>query len=150
MIINLTLLGKFYSRGCVMVRGGLTKILLTSLMACANVQSTDKEVNDLVPKPPLVINPLSLESQKKVENVIINKPETSTLIDNFNNLENDLIVPAKTFISSSIISKYIKDDDVIQLLNKIIGSYSVNIFEKKGLPIGNLTSQLFTNIYNSN
>ncbi|MBT4648977.1 RNA-dependent DNA polymerase [bacterium] len=46
-----------------------------------------------------------------------------------------------------IIRKRIKDKGTIRLLENIIDSYSSNIFEKKGLPIGNLTSQLFTNIY---
>ena len=47
----------------------------------------------------------------------------------------------------SILRKRIIDINAIWLLENIINSYSSNIFEKKGLPIGNLTSQLFTNIY---
>ncbi len=50
----------------------------------------------------------------------------------------------------SILRKRIKDKNAIWLLEKIIGSFSSqysNIFFKKGLPIGNLTSQLFANIY---
>lgn len=50
-----------------------------------------------------------------------------------------------------ILSKKIKDEDFIQLLNKIIGSFSSDIStdpkNKKGIPIGNLTSQFFSNIY---
>ncbi|MCX6720660.1 MAG: reverse transcriptase/maturase family protein [Candidatus Staskawiczbacteria bacterium] len=50
----------------------------------------------------------------------------------------------------SIIRKRIKDATTIRLLEKIINSFSSeysNIFYQKGLPIGNLTSQLFANIY---
>ncbi|RJQ35551.1 RNA-dependent DNA polymerase [Candidatus Parcubacteria bacterium] len=46
-----------------------------------------------------------------------------------------------------IISKRIVDNNTLELLKEIIGSYTSNIFQKKGLPIGNLTSQLFTNVY---
>jgi len=50
----------------------------------------------------------------------------------------------------SIISKRIKDADAMWLLEEIIESFISQystIFERKGLPIGNLTSQLFANIY---
>lgn len=50
----------------------------------------------------------------------------------------------------SILKKRIKDQDALWLLNGIIESFSSeysNIFQSKGLPIGNLTSQLFANVY---
>lgn len=50
----------------------------------------------------------------------------------------------------SIIHKKIKDKDTVWLLEEIVESFSsrhTTIFRKKGLPIGNLTSQLFANIY---
>jgi len=50
----------------------------------------------------------------------------------------------------SILRGRIKDKDATWLLTEIIESFSSqysNIFFKKGLPIGNLTSQLFANIY---
>jgi len=50
----------------------------------------------------------------------------------------------------NIVGKRIKDDDAIWLLEEIIESFSSKystLFERKGLPIGNLTSQLFANIY---
>lgn len=50
----------------------------------------------------------------------------------------------------SIIRKRIKDEDAMWLLREIIESYSSSrstIFERKGLPIGNLTSQIFANVY---
>lgn len=53
-------------------------------------------------------------------------------------------------ILSNIIAKRIKDNDAMRLLEEIIESFSSKystIFEQKGLPIGNLTSQLFANIY---
>jgi len=50
----------------------------------------------------------------------------------------------------NIICKRIKDDDVLKLLEEIVESFSSQystLFYQKGLPIGNLTSQLFANIY---
>lgn len=51
----------------------------------------------------------------------------------------------------NIISQRIKDDDVLWLVKVIINSFSSEFSSKidgnKGTPIGNLTSQLFTNIY---
>lgn len=43
------------------------------------------------------------------------------------------------------IAARVKDDDLMWLIKEIIGSYQTVI--GKGLPIGNLTSQLFANIY---
>jgi retron-type reverse transcriptase len=43
----------------------------------------------------------------------------------------------------SILQKHIKDKQVIELLKKFIG----NGFGNKGIPIGNLLSQLFANLY---
>lgn len=50
----------------------------------------------------------------------------------------------------SILRKRIGDKDTMWLLQEVVESYSSpqsTIFEKKGLPIGNLTSQLFANVY---
>lgn len=44
-----------------------------------------------------------------------------------------------------IISRYIPDPDIKELLSKIISSFSVK--EGVGLPLGNLTSQILVNIY---
>jgi RNA-directed DNA polymerase len=49
-----------------------------------------------------------------------------------------------------LLSKRIKDKDTMWLMKEIISSFQSkysNLFEAKGLPIGNLTSQLFANIY---
>lgn len=49
-----------------------------------------------------------------------------------------------------IIQKRIKDKDALWLLEEVIGSFESsqsNIFQRKGVPIGNLTSQLFANTY---
>ncbi len=48
-------------------------------------------------------------------------------------------------ILKEILKKYIEDKKLIKLLFKIIDSFSVE--ENKGLPLGNLTSQLLVNIY---
>ena len=45
----------------------------------------------------------------------------------------------------SILKKHIPDQKIIWLLEKIIGSFSIK--PGVGLPLGNLTSQLFVNIY---
>lgn len=45
----------------------------------------------------------------------------------------------------SLIQKKIKDKETIDLLQEIITSFSVT--DNKGIPLGNLTSQLFCNIY---
>jgi retron-type reverse transcriptase len=50
----------------------------------------------------------------------------------------------------NIIRKRVKDDDALWLLEEIIESFTSQystLFERKGLPIGNLTSQFFANIY---
>jgi hypothetical protein len=49
-----------------------------------------------------------------------------------------------------ILDRKIKDQKVMNLMQEIIGSFSSkksNLFCKKGVPIGNLTSQIFANIY---
>ena len=46
----------------------------------------------------------------------------------------------------AIIDMYIPDKDIIRLLSVIIRSFRSNV-EGVGLPLGNLTSQLFVNIY---
>lgn len=53
-------------------------------------------------------------------------------------------------ILMSILKRVVKDEDAIWLLGEVINSFfskESNIFAVKGLPIGNLTSQLFANIY---
>ena len=50
----------------------------------------------------------------------------------------------------SILRKRIRDKEFFRLLEEIIGSYESgrsDLFSKKGVPIGNLTSQIFANIY---
>lgn len=48
------------------------------------------------------------------------------------------------------LKRVVKDKDTLWLLDKIIESFGLglgNLFGRRGLPIGNLTSQLFANIY---
>jgi retron-type reverse transcriptase len=50
----------------------------------------------------------------------------------------------------AILYKRIKDEQVQRLLKEIVCSFSANnltLFERRGVPIGNLTSQVFANIY---
>lgn len=54
------------------------------------------------------------------------------------------------YLLLAILHKRIKDENAIELLKEIIYSFSSEfstLFESKGLPIGNLTSQLFANVY---
>jgi retron-type reverse transcriptase len=48
-------------------------------------------------------------------------------------------------ILKNILIQYIDDQDVIWLLGQVIDSFKTNL--SKGLPLGNLTSQLLVNIY---
>lgn len=57
-------------------------------------------------------------------------------------------VDHKTLLN--IINKRIKDDEAMWLIKILIASFHSrfsNLFENKGLPLGNLTSQLFANLY---
>lgn len=60
----------------------------------------------------------------------------------FDSIDHDVLL--------EILGRRIKDNDVMWLLERIVRSYTseyANLFERKGLPIGNLTSQLFANVY---
>lgn len=50
-------------------------------------------------------------------------------------------------ILKQILSKHIQDKDILNLLNNIIDSFPIGPTYGKGLPLGNLTSQLLVNIY---
>jgi len=51
-------------------------------------------------------------------------------------------------ILRTLLTKWIKDEDVLWLLNETIDSSSqIDKYKKRGLPLGNLTSQFFANIY---
>lgn len=55
----------------------------------------------------------------------------------FENIDHEILI--------GILKSYIPDENIIWLLKNIIDSFSKN--PGKGLPLGNLTSQLFVNIY---
>jgi retron-type reverse transcriptase len=52
---------------------------------------------------------------------------------------------------TEILSRRVKDQEFLDLLEKIVNSFysdkTTDLSNKKGIPIGNLTSQLFSNIY---
>ncbi len=50
-------------------------------------------------------------------------------------------------VLKEIFAKYIKDKDVLWLLGRVIDSFNTPGRQGAGLPLGNLTSQLFVNIY---
>jgi retron-type reverse transcriptase len=50
-------------------------------------------------------------------------------------------------ILRNIFKEYISDENIMQLLEKVIESFSTKNRIVVGLPLGNLTSQLFVNIY---
>ena len=49
-------------------------------------------------------------------------------------------------ILMKIVSEYIPDADILWLIGQVVGSFNSGI-EGKGLPLGNLTSQLLVNVY---
>ena len=59
----------------------------------------------------------------------------------FDSIDHDILI--------SILKRKIKDEDAIWLLEQVISSFSTCslLGTEKGVPIGNLTSQLFANIY---
>jgi hypothetical protein len=51
-------------------------------------------------------------------------------------------------VLKTLLTKWIKDEDVLWLLNEIIDSSAqIDKYKERGLPLGNLTSQFFANIY---
>jgi RNA-directed DNA polymerase len=46
-----------------------------------------------------------------------------------------------------LVAKRVRDPQTVELVRKVIGSFSVDGQQGRGLPIGNLTSQVFTNIF---
>jgi RNA-directed DNA polymerase len=49
-----------------------------------------------------------------------------------------------------ILDRKIKDEKVMDLMREIVDSFAAsrpNLFDRRGVPIGNLTSQIFANIY---
>lgn len=48
-------------------------------------------------------------------------------------------------ILMGIVARYIPDTDILWLIGQVVGSF--NSTPGKGLPLGNLTSQLFANVY---
>lgn len=60
----------------------------------------------------------------------------------FDSVDHDILI--------KILDKKIKDEKVMNLMREIVGSFNSeqsDLFCKKGVPIGNLTSQIFANIY---
>jgi RNA-directed DNA polymerase len=59
----------------------------------------------------------------------------------FSNIDHDILI--------GILEKTIEDEDIRRLLKEIIGSFNADIknSQRRGLPLGNLTSQLLVNIY---
>ena len=60
----------------------------------------------------------------------------------FDSIDHDILI--------KILGRKIADADTMWLLTEVIESFTAsrpNLFDRKGLPIGNLTSQLFANVY---
>ncbi|OGJ00283.1 hypothetical protein A3I90_01025 [Candidatus Nomurabacteria bacterium RIFCSPLOWO2_02_FULL_41_9] len=60
----------------------------------------------------------------------------------FDSVDHDMLI--------SILDRKIKDEKVMNLLREIIESFVASrpsLFKRRGIPIGNLTSQIFANIY---
>lgn len=50
-------------------------------------------------------------------------------------------------ILKDILKKYIEDSNILWFLDRVIDSFQTSIQKQKGLPLGNLTSQLLVNVY---
>lgn len=57
----------------------------------------------------------------------------------FANIDHEILI--------KILKEYIADEDIVKLLENVILSFSSKKDKNIGLPLGNLTSQLFVNIY---
>lgn len=60
----------------------------------------------------------------------------------FDSIDHDILL--------SILRKTIKDEQLVNLLTEVVESFTgeqSTLFERRGVPIGNLTSQLFANVY---
>jgi len=60
----------------------------------------------------------------------------------FDSIDHDILI--------KLIQRKIRDKDTLNLLEEIIASFAseqAGLFRRKGVPIGNLTSQLFANVY---
>lgn len=60
----------------------------------------------------------------------------------FDSIDHDILL--------SILHKTIKDEQLMNLLTEVVESFTgeqSTLFERRGVPIGNLTSQLFANVY---
>ncbi len=57
----------------------------------------------------------------------------------FANIDHEILI--------SLLREYIPDENIIALLKNVIDSFSSTKERKVGLPLGNLTSQLFVNVY---
>ena len=73
-------------------------------------------------------------SKKNTKNCFILKCDIKKFFDS---IDHNVLI--------SLIQKKIKENDAIWLIRKIIGSFTNS--PNKGLPLGNITSQLFANIY---
>ncbi len=50
-------------------------------------------------------------------------------------------------VLSKLFYRNIKDKDILGLLSEVLNSFNSEVGEGKGIPLGNLTSQVFANIY---
>ncbi len=57
----------------------------------------------------------------------------------FDNIDHQILI--------KLLSKKVKDPDIIWLLKQVIDSFNSEAGKSKGIPLGNLTSQIFANIY---
>lgn len=78
-------------------------------------------------------------SKNNTRNVYILKCDIEKFFDSINHE-----------ILLSVLSSRIKDQELMNLLTEVVGSftsYRSTLFDRCGVPIGNLTSQLFANVY---
>ncbi|PWB39004.1 MAG: hypothetical protein C3F02_01185, partial [Parcubacteria group bacterium] len=103
------------------------KTFIADSYSCRNNKGTHKAINRLRTMARKV-------SQNNTKTCWVLKCDIKKF---FANIDHDIL--------KDILAKYMPDEDIVWLLNKVIDSFEVN--PGKGLPLGNLTSQLFVNVY---
>jgi hypothetical protein len=61
------------------------------------------------------------------------------VLSNFASVDHDILI--------KLIAKKVKDENILNLINEILTSFRTDGNGEVGIPLGNLTSQIFANIY---
>jgi RNA-directed DNA polymerase len=108
------------------------KIFIHNSFSCRVGKGTHKGVE-------MLRSMLLKESRNNTRTVFILKCDIQKF---FNSIDHDILI--------AILGKLVKDEKLIGLLIEVVRSFNgdrATLFGGRGLPIGNLTSQLFANVY---